>query len=293
VRSVEPKSEYPRSSLELGFSSSVSPDIAADYISVDPKVNYSVKRIGNDIILTGDFVPGSKYQLTIAKGLPALDDAVLREDYKKEVQFADLTPKLEFESPGMFLDSKGTQAVVLKSINTESVELTVDRVYLNNIFFLFQSYGYSVWRDEFYQGTVGDFMGGRVSEELDYKIANKKNQEVSTVLDLRKYIPEDEPALSGRRSPREYQGCKVGSHHRHRYSTKKGKDDFLSGPRRFLISRPLRERMSGSSAARTSSSRGRRTGRAYSERGSHRNSSTTNLYGDRPEGLRFQLPHSG
>ena len=230
VRSVEPKSEYPRSSLELGFSSSVSPDIAADYISVDPKVNYSVKRIGNDIILTGDFVPGSKYQLTIAKGLPALDDAVLREDYKKEIQFSDLAPKLEFESPGMFLDSKGTQAVVLKSINTESVELTVDRVYLNNIFFLFQSYGYSVWRDEFYQGTVGDFMGGRVSEELDYKIANKKNQEVSTVLDLRKYIPHDEPGLYqvGVLPSGEYQGVQkwvlitdIG------IVAKKGKDDFL------------------------------------------------------------------
>jgi hypothetical protein len=230
VRSVEPKSEYPKSSLELGFSSSVSPDIAADYISVDPGVNYTVKRIGNDIILTGDFVPGSKYQLAIAKGLPARDDAVLREDYKKEVQFSDLAPKLEFESPGMFLDSKGTQAVVLKSINIDSVELTVDRVYLNNIFFLFQSYGYSVWRDEFYQGTVGDFMGGRVSEDLEYKIANKKNQEVSTVLNLQKYIPQDEPGLYqvGVLPSGEYQGVQkwvlitdIG------IVAKKGKDDFL------------------------------------------------------------------
>ena len=230
VRSAEPKSEYPRSSLALGFSSSVSPDIASDYISVEPKVNYSVKRVGNDLILTGDFVPGSKYQLTIAKGLPALDDAVLREEYKKEIQFSDLAPKLEFESPGMFLDSKSTQAVVLKSINMDSVELTIDRVFLNNIFFLFQSYGYSVWRDEFYQGTVSDFMGGRVAEELDYKIDNKKNQEVSTVLDLKKYIQTDEPGLYqvGVLPSGDYQGVQkwvlitdIG------IVAKKGKDDFL------------------------------------------------------------------
>ncbi|HVY54868.1 MAG TPA: MG2 domain-containing protein, partial [Thermodesulfobacteriota bacterium] len=230
VRSAEPKSEYPKSSLALGFSSSVSPDIAADYISVDPKVSYSVKKVGNDLILTGDFVPGSKYQLTIAKGLPALDDAVLREEYKKEIQFADLAPKLEFESPGMFLDSKSTQAVVLKSINIDNIELTVDRVYLNNIFFLFQSYGYSVWRDEFYQGTVSDFMGGRVAEDLDYKIDNKKNKEVSTVLDLKKYIPADEPGLYqvGVLPAGDYQGVQkwvlitdIG------IVAKKGKDDFL------------------------------------------------------------------
>ncbi len=242
VRSAEPKSEYPKSSIDLGFSSSVSPDIAADYISVDPKVNYTVKRVQNDLILTGDFVPGSKYQLSIAKGLPALDDAVLREEYKKEIQFADLTPKLEFESPGMFLDSKGTRAVVLKSINMESVELTVDRVYLNNIFFLFQSYGYSVWRDEFYQGTVGDFMGGLVAEQLDYKIANKKNEEVSTVLDLQKYIPQNEPGLYqvGVLPSGEYQGVQkwvlitdIG------IVAKKGKDDFLVWTSSFSNLEPI------------------------------------------------------
>ncbi len=230
VRSVEPKSEYPKSSIEMGFSSSVSPDIAAEYISVDPKVNYTVKRVQNDLILTGDFVPGSKYQLSIAKGLPALDDAVLREEYKKEIQFADLAPKIEFESPGMFLDAKGTQAVVLKSINLDSIDLTVDRVYLNNLFFLFQSYGYSVWRDEFYQGTVGDYLGGRMAEELDFKIANKLNQQVSTVLNLQKYIPQNEPGLYqvGILPKGEYQGVQkwvlitdIG------IVAKKGKDDFL------------------------------------------------------------------
>lgn len=242
VRSAEPKSEYPKSSLELGFSSSVSPDIAADYISVDPKVSYTVKRVGNGLILTGDFVPGSKYQLTIAKGLPALDDAVLREEYKKEIQFSDLAPKLEFESPGMFLDSKSTQAVVLKTINMDSIELTVDRVYLNNIFFLFQSYGYSVWRDEFYQGTVSDFMGGRVAEDLDYKIDNKKNQEVSTVLDLKKYIPSGEPGLYqvGVLPSGDYQGVQkwvlitdIG------IVAKKGKDDFLVWTSSFSTLGPI------------------------------------------------------
>jgi uncharacterized protein YfaS (alpha-2-macroglobulin family) len=230
VRSVEPKSEYPKSSIRIGLSSFVSPDIAAGYISVEPRVKYSIKRIESDLVLSGDFVPGSKYRLTIAKGLPALDDAVLREEYKKEVQLADLTPKVEFESPGMFLDAKGTQAVMLKSINIDSVDLTVDRVYLNNIFFLFQSYGYSVWRDEFYQGTVGDYLGGRIKEVHDFKIANKRNKQVSTILNLKKYIPQNEPGLYqvGILPPGEYEGVQkwvlitdIG------IVAKKGKRDFL------------------------------------------------------------------
>ncbi|HML96348.1 MAG TPA: MG2 domain-containing protein [Thermodesulfobacteriota bacterium] len=229
VRGAEPKSAYPKSSVTIGFSSFVSPEIASDYISVEPKVSYAVKRVGNDLILTGDFVPGKKYNLKIAEGMPALDDAVLREEYKKEIRFANLDPTIEFESPGMFLDSNGTKAVALKSININTVDLTVDKVYLNNLFFLFQSYGYSVWRDEFYQGSIGDYFGGRVSEAYGFKIAEKQNQEVRTVLDLKKYIPS-EPGLYqvGILPQGQYQGVQkwvlitdIG------IVAKKGKDGFL------------------------------------------------------------------
>ncbi len=230
VRTAEPKSSYPKSSITIGFSSFVSPEIASDYISVEPGVSYTVKRVGNDLILTGDFVPGKKYNLKIAQGMPALDDAVLREEYKKEIQFANLDPTIEFESPGMFLDSKGTKAVALKSININTVDLTVDKVYLNNLFFLFRSYGYSVWRDEFYQGSIGDFFGGRVAEAYGFKIADRENQEVTTVLDLKKYIPENEPGLYqvGILPQGQYQGVQkwvlitdIG------IVAKKGKDGFL------------------------------------------------------------------
>ncbi len=242
VKSVTPKSEYPRSSVGIGFSSAVSPEIAADYISVKPRVDFRVKRVQNKLVLTGDFVPGNKYQLTIAKGLPAVDDAVLREDYSKEIQFSDLKPVVEFESPGMFLDSKGTQAVKLNSINIDSVDITIDRVYLNNLFFLFQSYGYSVWRDEYYQGTVGDYFGGRIADEADFKIDKKLNQKVSTILDLKKYIP-DEPGLYqvGVVPRGEYQGVQkwvlitdIG------IVAKKGKDEFLVWTSSFSTLDPVR-----------------------------------------------------
>ncbi|MEQ9617992.1 MAG: MG2 domain-containing protein [Deltaproteobacteria bacterium] len=195
VRSVTPKAEYPKSSIVIGFSSAVKPEIAADYISIEPEVKHTVKRVQNNLALTGEFVPGKKYRLSISGGLPAYDDAVLRHEYKKEIQFSDLKPGIEFESPGMFLDSKGSHAVKLDSINVEKVDITVDRVYLNNLFFLFQSYGYSVWRDEYYQGAVGDYFGDRIVDEKGFKIEKKLNRQVSTVLNLKKYVPENEPGL--------------------------------------------------------------------------------------------------
>lgn len=229
VRKVTPKADYPKSSVEIGFSSAVRPEIAADYISVEPEVDYAVKRIQNKIVLTGGFKPGSKYRLSIAEGLPAVDDAVLRKSFSKDIRFSNLKPTVEFESPGMFLDSRGTQAVKLNSINIDSIDLTIDRVYLNNLFFLFRSYGYSVWRDEYYQGSVGDYFGGRIADETDFKIDKKLNERVSTVLNLKKYIP-DEPGLYqvGVVPRGEYQGVQkwvlitdIG------IVAKKGKDEFL------------------------------------------------------------------
>ena len=74
----------------------------------------------------------------------------------------------------MFLDSKGTKAVELKSINVKQIDLTVDRVYLNNLFYLFQSYGYSVWRDEYYRGAAGDYYGSRITEKKRHQDRQQK-----------------------------------------------------------------------------------------------------------------------
>lgn len=230
IRNVDPQAKFPQSSITLSFSSAVSPDIASDYISVTPDVKYKITRIQNKLILKGDFQPGSKYKINIEKGFPALDDAVLKEKYSKELSFSNLSPNIEFESAGMFLDSKGTQALNLKTINVKKVSINVDRVFLNNLSFLFQSYGYSVWRDEYYQGSIGNYFGDRIVERQKINIDNKLNQEINTVINLKKYIPQNEPGLYqvGIIPEGQYQGVQrwvlitdVG------IVSKKGQDDLL------------------------------------------------------------------
>ncbi|MGH7890233.1 MAG: MG2 domain-containing protein, partial [Thermodesulfobacteriota bacterium] len=194
VRQVTAKPEYPNSSLAIKFSSAVSPDIASSYITTKPEVKFSARRDRNELILKGEFKPGQTYQFAIAKGFPGVDDSVLQNDYKEEIAVPDLEPKIEFESKGMFLSSKGTHAVKLKTINIDEIEINVDRVYLNNLFYLLESYGYSVWRDNYYKGDISTSLGGSVLSK-DIKIRKKQNLEVSTTLDLKKYIQEKEPGL--------------------------------------------------------------------------------------------------
>ncbi|HWP90845.1 MAG TPA: alpha-2-macroglobulin [Thermodesulfobacteriota bacterium] len=194
VREVSPEAAYKKSSLKITFSSSVNPEIAASYITVKPEVKYTLERDRNRLNLRGEFKPGETYELAMGKGLPAIDDAVLREEYKTEVTIPDLEPSVEFESKGMFLDAKGTHAVKLKTINIDSLELDIDRVYLNNLFFLFDSYGYSVWRDNYYKGDLNYSLGNSIVNK-EIKMQKKQNEEVVTTLNLNKYIPEGEPGL--------------------------------------------------------------------------------------------------
>jgi len=194
VREASPKAEYKKSSLKIAFSSPVNPDIASSYINTKPEVKYTIQRDRNELILKGEFNPGGTYKLTIGKGLPAIDDAVLQEEYRTEITFPDLEPSVEFESKGMFLSSKGTHAVKLKTINMDSVNLDIDRVYLNNLFFLLESYGYSVWRDSYYKGDISNALGNSILTK-EIKIQKKQNEEVVTTLNLKRYIPDKEPGL--------------------------------------------------------------------------------------------------
>ena len=194
AREVSTKAEYPNSSLRIRFSSPVSPDIASSYITTKPQVKYTAQGGQNDLTLKGEFKPGKTYEVVIGKGLPAMDDAVLQEAYKQEIAVPDLEPKIEFESKGMFLSSKGTHAVKLKTINIDHIEIAVDRVYLNNLFFLLESYGYSVWRDGYYKGDISNSLGSSILTK-DVRVQKKQNQEVITTLNLKKYITEKEPGL--------------------------------------------------------------------------------------------------
>jgi uncharacterized protein YfaS (alpha-2-macroglobulin family) len=194
VREVSAKAEYPNSSLRIRFSSPVSPDIASSYITTKPQVKYIAQREQNELTLKGEFKPGKTYEVVIGKGLPAIDEAVLQEGYKQEISVPDLESKIEFESKGMFLSSKGTHALKLKTVNIDQMEITLDRVYLNNLFFLLESYGDSVWRDSYYKGDISNSLGSSILTK-NVRVQKKQNQEVITTLDLRKYILEKEPGL--------------------------------------------------------------------------------------------------
>lgn len=184
------------STITVDFSSPISAAVAEKYVQIAPlgpkaSVRFSADR--NHLTLTGDLKAGSTYKLTVGKGMPATDDATLQEAYEEEVEIADLAPSVGFQSQGMFLWSKGRHAVALESVNVSAVRVAIDRVYLNNLFFLFQ-YGGFFDQESGYLGELQHALGDRLKDEtLD--VPEAKNRQRVTQLDLDDYVDTKQPGL--------------------------------------------------------------------------------------------------
>ncbi|MFL6232187.1 MAG: hypothetical protein ACJ76N_03560, partial [Thermoanaerobaculia bacterium] len=103
VRGVEAVPGPRESTIKVTFSSPISAAVAEKYVKLDPAVPVRLAAERNALSITGEMEPGSTYSLTIGKGMPASDEAVIQEDYKDDVELPDLEASVGFQSQGMFL----------------------------------------------------------------------------------------------------------------------------------------------------------------------------------------------
>jgi hypothetical protein len=193
VRGVEATPGAQESTLKVTFSSPISAAVAEKYTRIEPAVQARFAAERNELSITGDMKPGAAYTLTIGKGMPATDDAVLQEDYEEEVELPDLEPTVGFQSQGMFLWSRGRHAVALEAVNVPKVRMTIDRVYLNNLFFLFQ-YGGFMNEEYGYVEDLRHALGDRLKEQtLD--VGGQRNQRRVYPVRLDDWVDTKQPGL--------------------------------------------------------------------------------------------------
>ncbi|MEA4855336.1 alpha-2-macroglobulin family protein [Solidesulfovibrio sp.] len=194
LRDVKAASEEGAATIRLAFSTPVpADDAAAGRITIDPGVETTLSADGADLLVSGEFEPGREYTVTVDKGLTAGDGAVLDETASRVVRIPDLEPTVDFKDQGMFLSRNGYKNLAIKSINTNAAELSIDRVYFNNLFPFFAT-DYSVFDDDYGGGSVNTSFGDRiVSERIPLRYKN--NASVTTPVNLEKYIQGHEPGL--------------------------------------------------------------------------------------------------
>lgn len=181
------------STVVVRFSSPISAAVAEKYLKVEPQVRTRLSANRNELVITGEMRPGSSYKLTVGKGMPATDEAVLSEDWTANVPIPDLEPTVAFQSEGMFLSASGNRTVNLDSVNVPKVRMTIDRVYRNNLFFLF-NYGGFFDEGYGYFGELPHALGDRLREET-VNIGGARNQRRITPITLDRWVDLKDPGL--------------------------------------------------------------------------------------------------
>jgi uncharacterized protein YfaS (alpha-2-macroglobulin family) len=129
----EEDSKYPK--LRVEFSDAFDSEQNLNgLIKVKPKVKFKLKKLGNSIILDGDFEFGTEYKVIVAKGVRSKWGTVTNKETEKTVKFSDLEPQVEFASDGVFLPSDNKYRLQFYSSNLSKVHIEVKKVYDNSIF---------------------------------------------------------------------------------------------------------------------------------------------------------------
>lgn len=125
-----------------------------DFIQVSPSINFEIENADNGFALKGNFSSGSSYSLTIKKNLQGALGGTLLNDFVQQVNFGEMDPYIAFaNNKGLYLSSKSGKNIAVNIVNVPKVNVTIWRVYENNIIHFLNNNRYN---DEWY-GEEDDY----------------------------------------------------------------------------------------------------------------------------------------
>ncbi|MDB5274376.1 MAG: hypothetical protein JWO58_2743 [Chitinophagaceae bacterium] len=123
----------------------------SDHVSIDPEVSFTTEKTNAGFRINGDFVEKQTYTVSIKKTLEGIFGGKLPSDFEQTVVFGPQEPFLSFSNKkGVYLSNAGFKNLGLKIINVANVQVSVYKIYENNInaFFRQNSYYFSSYEYE-------------------------------------------------------------------------------------------------------------------------------------------------
>ncbi len=138
LRRVEAESpSFDPPSLIADFNAAADLSKAADYITIEPEVSFTVAPTHrwrwDGVRLNGDFQPGGIYTVTFKEGLPAANGSSLPQDATRTVHFPPRGRAVRLDSPGRYLAPGGALAVPVLTAGLERYEARLSPVMPNNL----------------------------------------------------------------------------------------------------------------------------------------------------------------
>lgn len=156
ITSVEAQHTGTEGIITVNLSQPVAEEGLKARIRIEPAVSFDVSAGETGLTITSrEFDPEKTYQLRLDKTLEGIFGGKFKEAPVASVVFGELDPAISFiNSKGMYLSTRGYRNLALNIVNVPKVQVTVVKVFENNLLQLFRNgrdYGYDYdEEDEFH-----------------------------------------------------------------------------------------------------------------------------------------------
>ena len=176
--------------VTLSTSQPVAEEGLKNFITIEPKVAFEATAVEGGISLTSaEMKPDQTYQLTVSRALEGQFGGKMKDDYSQPVTFGKLEPSITFtNTKGMYLSSKGFKNLALSIVNVPKVQVTVMKVYENNLTHFMRKgtssdYGYEEGDGGSYENYPVEGMGDTVFHQ-EYETTKLPGLNAARILHL-------------------------------------------------------------------------------------------------------------
>lgn len=156
INSVLPSHDGVEGSITIHTSQPILESTIRKALSLSPSVSYDISlHASGFIIKSNNLNAQTTYQLRLSKLLEGEFGGKLAEEYSEQIIFGEISPTISFaNTKGMYLSSKGAKNIAINIVNIPEVEISVVKVYENNILQLLHggkdwNYDYDYETDEY------------------------------------------------------------------------------------------------------------------------------------------------
>jgi uncharacterized protein YfaS (alpha-2-macroglobulin family) len=171
-------SSHSNSQINISTTTQADAERLLSFIEITPKCEFYVSTYDSEIFIMGRFPPREIVTVTLKAGLPALSGPGLANDWTRSFIFPDYYPSLEITSPGRLISPEGGELIIpFASVNVEKLDVTLERVYDNNVSFITRD----EWPYYIYNTAETIYRG-------DFKITAPVNEKYEFSIDLKKML---------------------------------------------------------------------------------------------------------
>jgi alpha-2-macroglobulin len=165
-------------------------------VSLKPAQSFKLLKMGNSLLLDGNFSFGTSYELTINKGVESRWGTRTDKLITQTVTFPDIEPQIEFVSNGIYLPSDNDFRLQFYTCNLQRVHIEVKKVFESGLKEFIQTEQVNSLKDRHsdFNNTYTSRLGVLIHNE-SFEIGNQKNKWLLSEIDLSDVIDKHQKGL--------------------------------------------------------------------------------------------------